>query len=256
MNRKLGRRKTQASHGQTQKATTADGQPLDRPHSEIQPASAETTGLRGSSKHWIDYATALFGFIAAIGGFAAAIFAGWQALIAREGTIVANRAFVFSNAFQYITYQEPSDPGRVWLAFPLIENAGNTQTRNMTTFTQGTVGLPTGFPWGDPSKQQPRAHRMIAPKGSSIAQTVGNNPEGFKQMQNGPKFGAAGIIRYQDILGGWHLTEYCYIARPLPTFNFATYPANQPVRAEGELCDRHNCSDDECGPDWKKRAME
>jgi hypothetical protein len=253
MSRKLGKRKTRMTD-QRSKASSADA-PSDDSSSPRRPQAQELLA-NPEHKHWLDYATAAFALIAAAGGFAAAIFAGWQAWVARDTEIVSSRAFVISNAFQYITYQEPSDTGRTWLAFPLIENTGNTQTRNLTTFTQGTIGSPTDFPWNDPAKQRPRAHRLIGPKGSAIAQKLGADPAGFNQLQMGPRLGAAGIIRYRDIFGGWHLTEYCYVAQPVTHLNFQTFPANQPIRAEGQLCEDHNCADDECGPGWEERAKQ
>ncbi|NPU12039.1 hypothetical protein HL666_14805 [Bradyrhizobium sp. 83002] len=255
MNQKRGKRNGRISETNTRPAPARlDAGKGDRRTNDALPLDGRI--IQPDRKHWLDYITALLGFIAAITGFGAAGFSGWQAWIAYQGTIVANRAFVLSNSFQYITYQEPTESNRIWIASPLIENSGNTQTRRMTTFTQGYVGLPGGFPWDDSTKQQPRANRLIGPKGSSVAQTVGATPESFNQMQSGPKLGAAGIIRYQDIFGGWHLTEYCYFARPMTHFDFKAFPSNQPVRAEGQLCDQHNCADEECGPDWLKRAME
>ncbi|MGJ4899439.1 hypothetical protein ACQR2B_31035 [Bradyrhizobium oligotrophicum] len=210
-----------------------------------------------ADKHWLDYLTALGAIVAAIAAIAAAIFADWQLSVARDTEIVTSRAFVMSNSFQYITYQEPSEAGRMWHASPIIENVGNTQTRNLSTFTNGAIGgTPNDFPWKDSAKQTPRVHRLIGPKGSSIAQAFNADPQGFNQLQTGPRFGAVGVIRYQDIFGGWHLTEYCYVARPVTHLNFQNFPANQPVRAEGQLCEQHNCADEECGPDWEKRARE
>jgi hypothetical protein len=211
---------------------------------------------RWTTQDRLTAATLTFVVIGAVIAFGAFQQTKRQANIAAEAEVVASRAFVMSNAFQYITYQDSTDTGRTWLAFPLIENIGNTPTRNLTTFTQGTLGIPTGFPWNDPAKQTPRVHRLIGPKGSSIAQAIGINAGAFNQIQTGPKFGAAGIIRYQDIFGGWHLTKYCYVARPVTHLNFQTFPANQPIRAEGQLCENHNCADDECGPDWERRARE
>jgi hypothetical protein len=60
---------------------------------------------------------------------------------------------------------------------------------------------------------------------------------------------AVGIIRYYDIFGEPHLTEFF---TPIDGDNF---PIGQPLRIRGNQCPTHNCEDDECSADWKDRAI-
>ena len=67
--------------------------------------------------------------------------------------------------------------------------------------------------------------------------------------------GAFGAVRYKDVFGKTHLTEFCYTAQFVP-IDFSKFPVGQPIRVGGVPCERHNCLDDECGADWEKRAQD
>jgi hypothetical protein len=200
--------------------------------------------------------TEVFAFVAAIGGLLAAGFAWYQGWVARDTEIISTRAFIISNSVQYITYQDPSESFRKWDITPIIENTGNTQTVALTTFSKFSIGgIDNTFPWDDPTKQIPRAVRLIGPKTSEFGQSFTTAPDMLKQFQtNNARLGVVGIARYRDIFGRWHLTEYCYLARAMAAVDFQRFPAFQPLKVDGILCDKHNCADEECGGDWEERA--
>jgi hypothetical protein len=221
------------------------------------------------------------GFSAAAAGAAivAAIIAGWayiqtkrqadaaeeQTRVARNAAIVANRAIVLSNTVQFITYgakvDDPDGKGNVnprWIVTPVIENIGNTPTRNMRYSSDFAMG--GGMTAETFERQSPYSESFspasIGPKGSITTVEFRAGPNLLIQIQQRNAFlGADGVIKYQDIFGGHHLTEFCYTAQ-VPPIDFKNYPVGQAIRTQSILCERHNCADDECGPDWEERAKQ
>jgi|SRR5271157_1493688 len=66
------------------------------PGSEIHEPNACTKPCKTNEtdKHWLDYATGFFAFVAAIGAIAAAIFTGWQAWVASDAKMRQLRAYL------------------------------------------------------------------------------------------------------------------------------------------------------------------
>jgi hypothetical protein len=62
------------------------------------------------------------------------------------------------------------------------------------------------------------------------------------------------VIKYEDIFGRPHITEACQFIRSIDEFK--SFPAGQSVSVGAEACNEHNCADEECGADWKERALE
>ena len=53
----------------------------------------------------------------------------------------------------------------------------------------------------------------------------------------------AGIVLYDDVFGGRHRTEYCYVSS-IPPIN--SLPDGRPIKFTPIFCPKHNCTDDEC----------
>jgi len=83
---------------------------------------------KSNNEHWSIKTLAL---LAAVGGIFAAIFAGWQAVIADRSMRISNRAYASSTNFRFIHYGEKRDGKIQWIISPLIENTGNTGTHRM-----------------------------------------------------------------------------------------------------------------------------
>jgi hypothetical protein len=236
------------------------------PGAEVHAPEANDEGrrlARDDSKHWLDYAVGTFAFIAAIGGVAAGIFSGLQAWVARDSEIVANRAFVLSNSVRFITYgarvDDPTGTGNAnprWIVTPIIQNIGNTPTRNMRFSSDAGMGgrmTAEAFDTKSPYKET-FSPAVIGPRSEIISHTIRAGPNVLIQIQQGQaNIGVDGVAKYQDIFGGYHLTEFCYNTQ-VPPIDFVNYPVGQSIRAEAIPCTKHNCSDDECGSDWLERA--
>jgi hypothetical protein len=77
--------------GQPDAKAAVPGSKIHEPKS-----SAECCKPNGNDRHWLDYATGLFAFIAAVGGIAAAIAGGYQGWVSRDSEQRSLRAYVFA----------------------------------------------------------------------------------------------------------------------------------------------------------------
>jgi len=220
------------------------------------PAGAETpaTGHKatgGPRRHWLDYATAFLTLAAAGGAIAAAVFTGWQATTADQGMRASNRAYVHSTSFRFVHYGAKNENGRVqWSVSPLIDNTGNTGTREM--LMTSIVGA-TGEPDFDALEKAEFAPALILPKSDMTGAVVSMDGRALDLLRGGGLI-AMGIIKYADIFGDLHLVEFCHRAQFGP-IDWEGTPAGQPLRIRGIACETHNCEDNECTPDWRARAV-
>jgi hypothetical protein len=143
-----------------------------------------------------------------------------------------------------------------WAVSPIIENSGNTPTRDLEfsvdlVFNEQVTAA--AFERRNPY-QLPFSKGVIGPRSELASAIFMIGPPNMTPIQDRKlPIGALGVIKYRDVFGDLHLTEYCY-AGMVPRFNVTDYPIGQPIRIWGAFCKNHNCSDDECGPDWKERA--
>jgi hypothetical protein len=75
-------------------------------------------------KHWLDYAIGIFAFIAAIGGVLAAVFSGWQALVANQSLIASNRPWISVEPKITSGLTFDSDGGRILIEYA-FKNVGH-----------------------------------------------------------------------------------------------------------------------------------
>jgi hypothetical protein len=204
----------------------------------------------GPRKHWLDYATAFLTLAAAGGAITAAIFTGWQAVSADQGLRAGNRAYVHSTSFRFVHYGAKNENGRTqWSVSPLIDNTGNTGTREML---MTSIITPTGEPDFDALEKTEFAPALILPK-SDMTGAVVSMDGGALDLLRGGGLIAMGIVKYADIFGDLHLVEFCHRAQ-FGAIDWEGAPAGQPLRIRGLACEAHNCEDNECGADWHARA--
>jgi hypothetical protein len=222
---------------------TADHQPQ---------SSAPTNKATGRPrKHWLDYATALLTLAAAGGAITAAIFTGWQAVTADQGMRAGNRAYVHSTNFRFVHYGAKNESGRTqWSVAPLIENTGNTGTREM--LITSVIGAAGGADF-DSLEKAVFAPALILPKSEMTGAVFSMDGRGLDQLR-GAGLIALGIVKYADVFGALHLVEFCQRAEFGP-IDWEGVPAGQPLRIRGIACETHNCEDNECGADWQARAI-
>jgi hypothetical protein len=205
-----------------------------------------------TSKHWLDYLTAGFAFIAGAGAIIAAIFTGWQATIADKGMRISNRAYVSSTSLRFTYYGLKTDGKSWWEVAPLIENTGNTGTHDMRIKGAIMVGS-EDFNWSQ--IENGHVYQMtIAPKSDTTDGTLGLTGQGLNQLGGGSnKLVGAAVIRYRDVFGDIHLLEFCHYSA-FSGVDWEAFPVGQSLRLRSFQCKKHNCEDDECGSDWKDRA--
>ncbi len=275
MNRRLGKRKRQMT-GQTdqQPRSAGDaGKPSDQKEGGTTDPSTKTTSPGGKThapetngkgtksenenKHWLDYLTATFAFVAAIGGIGAGITGGYQGWVARNTEKVSSRAIVISDSIKMMTYDapvegQPKQPGEIgprkWNFGAVIKNVGNTQTRNLRFHGGTDMGFPSDAEFDKLKREQTFARAFLGPHSETLAAELR-----FANSILGVPVGAIGVIRYQDIFEERHYSEFCFAAR-IPPIDFYKFPANEAIYVGGLLCGHHNCTDDECGDDWLEQA--
>ncbi len=180
---------------------------------------------------------------------------------AKRAYSAQSRAFILSNSLQLITYggKGPNDEETPrWLINPIIENVGNTPTSQLKFSIDMLIG---GYATSETFEQRNPyklsfTQGVIGPRSQMASGWLIMGPLNLTPL-SGRKapIGAMGVIKYTDVFGDRHLTEYCYSAN-IPPLDVKEFPRGQPIRIYGSYCERHNCADAECGPDWEKRASE
>ena len=204
----------------------------------------------GPKKHWLDYATALLTLAAAGGAIAAAIFTGWQATTADQGLRASNRAYVHSTSFRFVHYGAKNENGRTqWSVSPLIDNTGNTGTREMLLTSIINAAGEQDF---DTLEKAEFAPALILPKSDMPGAVAWMDGRALDLLRGGGLI-TMGIIKYADIFGDVHLVEFCHRAQ-FGAIDWEGAPAGQPLRIRGLACETHNCEDNECGTAWHVRA--
>jgi hypothetical protein len=278
MNRRIGKKKRRMTGNGDQKPQAANnaGNPSAQEKRGSADPSEQTAAPRGNvhspeadrkcckpdqgEKHWLDYATGIFAFVAAIGGALAAIAGFYQGWVARDTEIVSNGALVISNSMRFISYEPTTDPNRKWQISDVLTNVGNTPTRHLRfvprlgvcfTGTAAQIDVNDTFPWRNTAKSA-YSRNLIGPKSDIDGATII-----FSNVKIACPIAltSRGVIKYEDIFGYPHITEFCHYIASID--DFKNFPAGQSVSAGARPCENeHNCVDEECGPDWKQRAKE
>ncbi len=137
-------------------AVSAAGKPA---HPETGDKRAETE--RGK-KHWLEYATAIFALIAAIGGIAAATFSGYQGWVARDTEKRQLRAYVVVNTAGAIITKE-----LVLRVDVEIKNSGQTPAYDGEARTR-IVPIQSGDPEPPLAVENVQADTFIIGAGGSV----------------------------------------------------------------------------------------
>ena len=239
---------------------------LDQPSAKIGGPRApdsilELLHTRDRNKRLSDRILLILTAMTALGGVIASIASIFQTYIARDAEIVSNRAFLLSNSVRIMVFGDTEDPKRHWRISPIIENTGNTQTANFR------VSIYVGF-CGHPelskahadnlfdhlqTKKSIEAHGIIGPKSDTDPYYI----EFDNALIECPTvIDSLGIIKYKDIFGRHHITEYCNSILYRQLNEFKLIPRNQYVKIQATPCTSHNCADEECGKNWEERARE
>jgi hypothetical protein len=271
VNQRLGKRKRlMIPKDQKPNASGDTSYPSGQEQHRSSGPSAEVTSGGGSKNHAPEtknqrgksqkenrrcYLTTVLALVAAIAGVIAGIAGGYQAYFARDTEHISNRAYVTATAFQLINYGQKVNGHTQWTLRPIIENTGNTSTRflEMKETVSGGVGRQWNFQYI--MKKEKFTPYVISPRSTTLGSTFIFNLGLLGILQ---PIIAAGVIKYGDVFGDRHLTEYCYEFASGDPIDWDNYPIGQPIRISGatfiEGCQKHNCEDDECGADWRERA--
>lgn len=195
--------------------------------------------------------------IAIIALAVSAVAAGYtykQANIADKSMGLQNRAYITSTAFELVNYGVKINGHLQWTLGTVFENTGNTSPRNLQILGGVSAGIGPGWNFDYIAKRFPFNQFVITPH----SMIVGNRAAFVGPLpQNGDMI-AAGVIKYRDIVGAPHLVEYCLTPVAI-LIDYDNYPSASPIRVSGAvsnpLCAKHNCEDEDCGPDWEKRAQ-
>ncbi len=175
----------------------------------------------------------------------------------RESFSAVQRAFVTGKDLQIV-----ENPILYWFFSIILENTGNTPTKNMEVcFKSGfsltelndTIPRKTpSFAPGDPEKicnQEkivwPFQRIVLAPKGIIPVQGVGIPKKYIEEMAKNRSDGYIyGIAYYDDVFSGSkkHITKFCFVVIPVAE-------PDGTAKIERGLCQYWNCADDECDAD-------
>jgi hypothetical protein len=165
-------------------------------------------------KHWLDYATGFFAFIAAIGAILAACFTGWQASIAGDAEQRQLRAYVGLANDPIMTLTAPD---RTILA---MKNFGQTPGKSVEIFTnfefvsKPADRLPDDFKFPDKNYCPKRLYgtQVIYPLDILKSQRQ-DCPEEIAKLSSPEKWTAFiyGHILYSDVFGHQWRNNYCFL---------------------------------------------
>jgi hypothetical protein len=186
-------------------------------------------------KHWLDYATGVFAFIAAIGAILAAIFSGWQAWIASDTERRQLRAYVSFSTTNPIKMTSSE-------VTMVIDNFGETPAKDVQIWSSWEFvpfgqDLPADFqflvkpPCGGTAVDQ-----KMLPGPITIFPKNSYSTYGFhcpfdlvdltRAERNEVSAFTYGFISYFDVFDEKHRTNFCYL----------WYPAIK----KALFCNRHN----------------
>jgi hypothetical protein len=258
MNRRTGKRKrgmaNQEPHSpkHTSNPTEQEESGAYRPSSQATAFSREVHAPKADTKrsephqkdkHWLEYATGGFAFIAATGAIAAAVFAGWQAWIAQDAEVRQLRAYVhITPGTISVTGNTTIGPFDVTVR-PGVKIFGQTPAGSVVVLWNPAVAK---WPMGEDfafdylktkfqstSSQAPGEERPIDAKTKTIT------ADDMRAINAGTsKFYAYGTIFYSDIFRKPHYTNFCWF------FDLDTL-----AKREASDCPIHN------GADWNNSAQ-
>lgn len=201
------------------------------------------------------------------GGAAVSAYFAYQAYVASTLAVVearrqsnaayiANRAYISSTAFQLIDYGKKIDGHLQWSLSPIIENTGEHVSKRTSDDRNGQRRRRTTMEFRLHCQDSQVLVRRRTASFDDHWKLVRLQRSASKDDLARRR---AGIFKYRDIFGDPHLTEYCFSFFADQPIDFDNYPIGQSIRVGGSIdtrCAKHNCDDEDCGPDWKKRAAE
>lgn len=171
--------------------------------------------------------------------------------IQRKTMVVSQRAYVYAKHANIITgagnallrppaVRQANEPITVDVTF---SDSGQTWARNengSVDFYFSASGIPDDFAYPETNHSQPV---LIAPQSEShLLKSLSETD--FKDVTVQPvkkKLFVYGTVRYQDIFGEWHKTEYCFQLAGVDYNPDGT--VNQYLFWQGPT---HNCADEDC----------
>ena len=164
--------------------------------------------------------------------------------VASEALVKTERAFVHLRHFQWLWHPDTDTPGKYWYSFhPLVENAGNTPTKNMTIVVEYELRdrpLPDGF---DFTFKSSPGNTLIGPRGGISAAEGKVTDNELRAVQLRTKyFYAWGKAEYMDTFDGTprHTTKFCsYIG----SVRGDPYDPTKPLEIHFMVHKEHNSTD-------------
>jgi hypothetical protein len=201
--------------------------------------------------------------------------------INREAFTAVQRAFVTVRDVKIENVLGPDGKTAFWSLTPIIQNSGNTPTKNLNFMIMQTIPIGGIFTFGPNKGDKPTFHAT-----GEICQEPGDPDEHLSLMPKpgvghaplGPHvelpvsvipglniginllraiaakqelYYISGVFHYDDIFPGSppHETKFCYQL-------IAVTPVNGGIRPEYRLCQHWNCADDECVRDRDDEQIE
>lgn len=229
-------------------------------HSD-EPASKRANSKQ-EHKHWLEYATAAFALVAALGSACAVIIGYWQwstmtesNLINREAFGAVQRPFITTAGLNFSQQGYGTATPQYWAFATTLENSGNTPTKFMTVTSSvsfDTPIVPNTPP--DPAELKTGDENLpmvsdyfIGPHGKIGIDAISLHNKTMEEMANARlNFFIYGIIHYRDQFSNSieRVTKFCFVVTPFVR-NGVADPQNRLP------CHHWNCGDEDCERDKK-----
>lgn len=224
-------------------------------------------------RHWLDYITAIFAFLAVIASGIAAIFSGVQANRAGEANQISSKALTAVQR-AFITVSElkqelAPDIDGVWRFTPVIKNTGTTPAENVTlvavnprndlfaprfnrqefAFFSWKIGAPRDpdeFLIDNISSALRLSDFTIGPQGGGVTASELSVDLTTKDIEasfsNSIGRFIYGSIHYDDVFSSQHVSKFCFRIDGISIRNGKVSPLQS-------ICRHWNCTDQYCQKD-------
>jgi hypothetical protein len=184
----------------------------------------------------------------------AALAAQSSADIAKQSMVSSNRAYVHHNGCRWISHTDTKDGHNFWSIRPRWINSGNTPTRHLSVHIQYLLldaALDPKYAFDIPLNAVP-VFSTIAPKGEIESEYYNISGADLIAVRDEKKFFYIwGVVRYRDVFPKTpeRITKFCVQAKSVTgNPNKGWNATNNPVEILLANYHRHNCSDEDCGP--------
>jgi len=171
----------------------------------------------------------------------------------REALIAVQRAFVFVDGFRGDKRLNANGAVDAVELSVMWKNSGTTPTRSLrghSNVSWPDEAMPADFDFADIPSGHPEGPLLLGPQASTLGDPIAIPAARLTQLQQGQgHIYFWGWMRYRDVFEKTkpHISMYCY--EMIWVAGNIGAPPPEGLNLHARMCDRHNCSDDDCRPE-------